>query len=874
MFISQNECSYLKSLLSLFPAAEARGDYGSLATLAACVKTILLLNDPSILELIVSDEIIFEEVCATLEYDPDLRDKANHRWFLRERARFRTVVLMEDGELVAAIHRTFRVNYLRDTLLRPTMDESSLSTLSSLQTFTHADVVKGVTISPPPPQLRSSSGLLAEGHGPDGNHDGKDASASDSYLVRVIRVLGVELHALCHMEWTELEARPVGSTNFPGGQDLPGNQSIVVSGGKFAAQSKVSDTWQQHLAPQDGSLASRRIRRRGCLTFLRELFNMVRISLQQSDKDNFFSVIVSMEIDVLSGDDTEKGKISDSESQTSKIVEVGSVAASEKSDRYDEKGDGMLSQHLGIDFMPLSTPVNLLSLLGTVLSDPNTDVTEKGLVLEIIAGVAMHDPGLIRRHCLEFHSSWKRNQSHAHHDRDVAGLGRPEANEKKQVIFLCPPNDLLAALLFLLDAETDAGILLQVSEIMRIILDTDMMGEHGPMGTGFADEAEHGVFADESEGIPPGNGGGVQSHEQHNQVMNGGSTATTTEQKQFLSMFYEHFIDWVVAPFQFTILHPVRRVPDTVLISPSGSPLLIQMMKAFKDGVTHDDGLFRIIPRSAIRASFAVELLSFCVRAHLYRMKIFLLKSRVLSSVLKLLKPPALAPSTSGDRCLKLAALRYDNFCMALLYSSFCRYYHAILHGHSLVIYGHDRFLRAILSVNDEFYHRHIIHHNLFAPVFETFRANPVGDNLVSSAIVEMCDFIHNENIMSLMEYIVTKHLSAAPHTESQGPSLEDVSSPYVSTLTTLRESYEQNLESLRQQHQQQGKLGTSPESPRPHSEVEGSSYFSGKPLAQAPRVLSGKALEDQVRSGWAVAPMNIALFDRLFDRESNDVLF
>ena len=664
MFISQNECSYLKSLLLLFPTAEARGDYGSLATLAACVKTILLLNEPSILELIVSDEVIFEEVCATLEYDPDLRDKANHRWFLRERARFRTVVLMEDEELVAAIHRAFRVNYLRDTLLRPTMDESSLSTLSSLQTFTHADVVKGVTISPPPPQIHNGTGSLTDGHGHEnGHHDhgGKDTSALDSYLVRVIRVLGVELHALCHMEWTELESKPVGSTNFPG-EELPADHSIVVSSRRYGSHSqRVSDTWQQHLAPQDGSLASRRIRRRGCLTFLRELFNMVRISLQQSDKDNFFSVIVSMEIEVLSGDDTEKGKISDNESQTSKIVEVGSVAASEKSERFDEKGEGILSQHLGLDFLPLSTPVNLLSLLGTVLSDPNTDVTEKGLVLEIIAGVAMHDPGLIRRHCLEFHSSWKRNQNHAHHDRDVAGLGRPEANEKKQVIFLCPPNDLLAALLFLLDAETDAGILLQVSEIMRIILDTDMMGEHGPMGAGFADEAEHGVFTDESEGLPPGNGGNVpQPHEQHNQIMNGGSTATTTEQKQFLSMFYEHFIDWVVAPFQFTILHPVRRVPDTVLISPSGSPLLIQMMKAFKDGVTHDDGLFRIIPRSAIRASFAVELLSFCVRAHLYRMKIFLLKSRVLSSVLKLLKPPSLAPSTSSDKCLKLAALRYD----------------------------------------------------------------------------------------------------------------------------------------------------------------------------------------------------------------------
>ena len=102
------------------------------------------------------------------------------------------------------------------------------------------------------------------------------------------------------------------------------------------------------------------------------------------------------------------------------------------------------------------------------------------------------------------------------------------------------------------------------------------------------------------------------------------------------------------------------------------------------------------------------------------------------------------------------------------------------------------RFLRSILSVKDEFYHRHIIQHNLFAPVFAAFRTNPVGDNLVSSAIVEMCDFIHRENITSLISHIVTKHLSAA--SENPMPSLEDVSSPYVTTLTTLRLAYEKNI--------------------------------------------------------------------------------
>lgn len=104
MYISKNDCSYFKSLLQLFDSAEVRQDYGALATLAACVKTILLLNDPTIIDWIVNSERVYEQVCSSLEYDPDLRDKANHRWFLRERAKFRTVVLMEVRVVSEAVY--------------------------------------------------------------------------------------------------------------------------------------------------------------------------------------------------------------------------------------------------------------------------------------------------------------------------------------------------------------------------------------------------------------------------------------------------------------------------------------------------------------------------------------------------------------------------------------------------------------------------------------------------------------------------------------------------------------------------------------------------------------------------------------------------
>ena len=611
----------MKSLLSLFPSAEARGDYGSLATLAACVKTILLLNDPSIIELIVSDELIFEQVCSTLEYDPDLRDKANHRWFLRERAKFRTVALMEDEELVAAIHRAFRVNYLRDTLLRPTMDESSLSTLSSLQTFTHADVVKGVTMSP-------------------AGTDDKGELLKDSYLAKVLRMLGRELHALCKMEWEELENLPAG-TNVDiwlaqRQEEPPADPSTIVVSGKYPQSQEMATTWKQHLAPQDGSVASRRLRRRGCLSFLKELFNMVRISLQQNDKDDFFAVLVSMEVDLGDTDDEEKQQ--HHECASSRETESGIDTESQASDNKTTE-----THSTSFSIGPLR-PVNLLSLLGTVLADPNTDITEKGSVLEIIAGIAMHDPSLIRRRCLDFYAAWRRERKAG--DSEMTGPGRPNPNEKKQIIFQCPPHDLLASLLFLLAVETDAGVLLQVSEIMRIILDTDMMGEHGPMAAGFADEAE---------GLPLGGAHGPP-HEQHN--MPSGSGITTTDQNQFLSMFYDHYVQWLAAPFQYTILHPVRRVPNSILLGRSESSLMQTMLESFEKGECRDDPMLRMVPGCAIRSSFDVELMSFCVRAHLYRMKCYLLRSRVLGSVLKLLKPTAVASNMSGDRCLKLAALR------------------------------------------------------------------------------------------------------------------------------------------------------------------------------------------------------------------------
>lgn len=76
-------------------------------------------------------------------------------------------------------------------------------------------------------------------------------------------------------------------------------------------------------------------------------------------------------------------------------------------------------------------------------------------------------------------------------------------------------------------------------------------------------------------------------------------------------------------------------------------------------------------------------------------------------------------------------------------------------------------------------------------------------------APVEMCEFIRTENIKSLIEYTVTKHICQTANGTQLSPSstdttivklppcLEDLATPYVDTLTLLRQKYEENVSEL-----------------------------------------------------------------------------
>lgn len=105
----------------------------------------------------------------------------------------------------------------------------------------------------------------------------------------------------------------------------------------------------------------------------------------------------------------------------------------------------------------------------------------------------------------------------------------------------------------------------------------------------------------------------------------------------------------------------------------------------------------------------------------------------------------------------------------------------------------------------------------------------------------EICDYINTSNIKCLIDYVVTKHFypqeteqnNASNISHVQNPSLEDVATPYVDTLTLLRQKYEEMSKGDLDFITQKSKFGQD--------------SFDGPGLIREGVRLSEKGMEDQV---------------------------
>ena len=164
--------NYPRKIIPLVEAAEEAHALGELHRLSNIMKMMILLNDSTIIEQVVSDELILGVVGALecwspsssffmsprmitppshthtlLTYAKNTDDqefphhKANHRQYLRDRSRFKEVVPIDDQLIKRKIHNTWRLQYLKDVVLARILDDPTFSVLNSLIFFNQVDIV-------------------------------------------------------------------------------------------------------------------------------------------------------------------------------------------------------------------------------------------------------------------------------------------------------------------------------------------------------------------------------------------------------------------------------------------------------------------------------------------------------------------------------------------------------------------------------------------------------------------------------------------------------------------------------------------------------------------------------------------------------------
>lgn len=132
---------YIEKLIPRFQEAEELEALTSLHQLYGIMRTIVTINDNVIIEYLLQDPI-FYGVIGMLEYNPEQpRMKACYRQDVTEEAQFHQVVPIDDASVLAKIHETYRLQYLKDVVLAGLIDDALLSMLNSLNFFYQTDII-------------------------------------------------------------------------------------------------------------------------------------------------------------------------------------------------------------------------------------------------------------------------------------------------------------------------------------------------------------------------------------------------------------------------------------------------------------------------------------------------------------------------------------------------------------------------------------------------------------------------------------------------------------------------------------------------------------------------------------------------------------
>ncbi|GAA6046560.1 hypothetical protein JCM3770_006209 [Rhodotorula araucariae] len=137
---------FIDKLCKVQKEAEDLESLEDLHALCRVMQSIFLLNDNAIFEHVLKDETILG-VVGILEYDPDFPTmRASYRQHLSSPTAFVPVVppSLLPSALLAKIHQTHRLHYLKDVVLARILEDSTFSMLNSAIYFNEVDIVNEI----------------------------------------------------------------------------------------------------------------------------------------------------------------------------------------------------------------------------------------------------------------------------------------------------------------------------------------------------------------------------------------------------------------------------------------------------------------------------------------------------------------------------------------------------------------------------------------------------------------------------------------------------------------------------------------------------------------------------------------------------------
>ncbi|KAL6850296.1 hypothetical protein ACP4OV_020923 [Aristida adscensionis] len=161
-----------------------------------------------------------------------------------------------------------------------------------------------------------------------------------------------------------------------------------------------------------------------------------------------------------------------------------------------------------------------------------------------------------------------------------------------------------------------------------------------------------------------------------------------------IEVFYERHLDYLVD-----------------VIASSCSPRNLSQKTSNSVGIVRNAEVHRIRPEILLNVC---ELLCFCVVHHPYRIKCNFLMNNAIEKILTLTR--------RREKFLVVAAVR---------------------------------FMRTIISRNDEHLIRHVVKFNLLKPIIDAFVENGNRYNMLHSGVLELLEYIRKENLKYLVIYVV-----------------------------------------------------------------------------------------------------------------------